>query len=199
MAATFCSTCGGPLRSGAAFCPKCGATVVASTVVTAPSTVTPSTPKSAAPEPTPLKPSHRTRNLIVVILAVLVILAAGLSVYWYEYQPGGPLNPHIVKVTQVVWTEDGAAWTTGGGFSLHAGKQTTVSASEYCAPGEFIGPYAVTCSLASVYILTAGFGLVSTNAPFSWSSGTTGASATVNVTVSLPNSSYTGPLDIDLH
>jgi hypothetical protein len=32
-------------------------------------------------------------------VAVVIILVAGLSVYWYEYQPGGPLNPHLVKVS----------------------------------------------------------------------------------------------------
>ncbi len=152
------------------------------------------------PEPPSSRPSHRIRIFVVAVVVIVIILAAGLSVYWYEYQPGGLMNPRIVKivnVSEVIWTLNGTAWTTSPGFSLEAGAQVNESVNEYCPP---IVYYIVqrTCMSGEVYILTPGFSLVTTNAPFQWSSYNTGEDAAVTAVVSLPNSSFTGNLTIDL-
>jgi hypothetical protein len=129
--------------------------------------------------------------VLIIVVVVVVVLAA-----YYEYRPGGPQNPYVVKVGQVIWTQNGAALSTTPGFSVHAGKHAMVGVSEPCA--SFFG-YPETCSSGSVYILTPGFGIASTNAPFSWSSGSSGASGTITVYLTTPSSSYTGNLEIDLH
>jgi hypothetical protein len=136
-----------------------------------------------------------------------VVLAGGIvagSVVWYEYQPGGVFNPIVqlqVDVTQVVWTYFGTPEASSAGFNAEAGAPVHVSLALYCANGTgFFGePVAQTCASGSVFIETYGFGLVSTNTPFQWSSGTTGASAPVDLTVSTPSFAYSGNLTIELH
>jgi hypothetical protein len=156
----------------------------------------PSYQQSPAPKP-------KSRSALYIVVAVVVVAALiGLSLTYYEYQPGNPLNPYKVRVTQVIWTQynETTSLGTSPGFTRDAGKVQTVGLGLYCAPGEFIGPYSVNCGSGSVYILTAGFGVVSTNAPFEWPSGTSGSYATVFVNVSLPSgANYDGDLAIDLH
>ncbi len=166
------------------------------------------TPKSAtpvppAPEPANPKPRHRTRNLAIAVVVIVVAIVVGVSIYWYEYRPGGPLNPYHVNVSEVIWTTDGNFYSDSAGFSLIAGKSVPLQIVLYCYPltpypGE---TYTQTCNSGSVYVQTNGFGLISTNAPLSWSSGTSssGTSTTIYVTVSLPANSYSGTLTIDLH
>ena len=85
------------------------------------------TPKSAtpvppAPEPANPKPRHRTRNLAIAVVVIVVAIVVGVSIYWYEYRPGGPLNPYHVNVSEVIWTTDGNFYSDSAGFSLIAGK-----------------------------------------------------------------------------
>jgi hypothetical protein len=182
-----CATCGAPLRADVSFCPKCGTAVG---------------PSQAGTVSAPLhRPRKRiSRRTIGIVVVVILAIVAGLSVYEYEYRPGGPMNPYIVKVNQVIWTIDGGSFSSSPGFSVHAGRHVTVSATEMCEPvSGFFSTSPQTCSSGSVYILTAGFGIASTNAPFTWSSGDSGSPATVTVVVTTPGSSYAGNLFIDLH
>jgi hypothetical protein len=125
---------------------------------------------------------------------VVVAIVAG-SVLWWEYQPGNPLNPYHVDVTQVVWAwqSNDTIIATESGFSTLAGHTQWLSVGLYCATFLF---FAQTCNSGNVAIGTPGFGLLSTNTPFSWSSGSSGAGATVTIHVSLPTKSYSGELDI---
>lgn len=138
------------------------------------------------------------------VVAVVVVAAAisGITVWW-AYQPGGPLNPRVylrVDVLQVVWTRQGYPETISPGFNVQAGAPESVSLSLYCANGTGVhGPVPKECALGSAFIDTPGFGLVSTNAPFEWSSGTTGADATVTVNFLTPSDDYSGNLTIELH
>jgi hypothetical protein len=137
--------------------------------------------------------SRRTATIVVIVVTALIV---GPSIYWYEYMPGGAQNPFNVNVGEVIWTLNGAALATTAGFSVHAGKSVTISVPEYCGSG-FFGPN--TCSSGSVYVLTAGFGVGSTNTPFTWSSGSNGASSTVLVVLTTPNQEFNGNVYIDLH
>lgn len=153
-------------------------------------------PESVAP-PVPGK-SHMTLYAVIGVLAAVAV--AGASVTYYEYLPGNLLNPYVVYVTQVVWTQFGASVATSPGFQAHAGKTRTVTLQEYCPPlSGFLGNTPQTCSSGTPFIQTPGFGEASTNAPFDWSSGDTGASATVVVTIVTPHIAYSGNLTIDVH
>jgi hypothetical protein len=188
MPDSTCPNCGSSLRADSAFCPKCGKP--ASSVA----------PAAAAAPTAPLRRSRR--NLWAAIAVVIVVVAAAIAVLAYEYEPGKLLNPYRVKVAQVVWTQDNGSvsLTTTPGFSVLAGKNAQLYVTLFCAPGSFFGPYSVNCSSGSVYILTPGFGVVATNAPFEWASGTSGVSETVGIIVSTPTgANFNGDLAIDLH
>lgn len=140
-------------------------------------------------------------RVFFALLAVALVVVIATAVYAYQARPGGPLNPYIVTVPQVVWTLNGAPLSSGPGFSIHAGKSIEVSTNAWCAPsqGFFGGTYARTCQSGSVYLLTTGFGVQSTNAPTSWSSGYGGANVVIRVTVVVPSQPFSGNLAIDLH
>ncbi|MCI4347435.1 MAG: hypothetical protein L3J97_02305 [Thermoplasmata archaeon] len=161
------------------------------------------TPQPAYQQPPYEQPHQKNRMALYVGVAVLAVAAVtGLSVLAYEYQPGNVLNPYTIKVGQVIWTQNhGAALGTSTGFARHAGVDQTVGLDMFCEPGsDVFGPYSVTCDSGSVYVLTAGFGVVSTNAPFSWDSGLSGADATITVVLATPTGmSFNGNLAIDLH
>jgi zinc ribbon protein len=77
MAGKYCSSCGGPLRPGAAFCPKCGASVVGSTVAGESKSVAQSTPPVAPPQPV----GHVGRNvgIVIVIIIIIILIVAVLA------------------------------------------------------------------------------------------------------------------------
>lgn len=178
----FCTKCGTELDSRALFCPKCGHQV--------------------APDPTTGTTSGTNvvrksgRRLATVVVVVVIVAVVALSAYVYLTLPGGILNPARVRVNQVIWTSNGASLGTSPGFSVKVGSKPVAAILLSCSPG-FFGPD--TCASGSVYVLTGGFGVASTNAPFTWSSGGGGATAEVRVTLTIPASAYSGNLDIDLH
>jgi hypothetical protein len=138
---------------------------------------------------------------VVIVLAVIVLV----SVLDYEYSPGGPENPFLVKVSQVVWTIGHSPFSSAPGFDKHAGKSAQTGVGLTCYPtlqnGFFSSYYvAQTCTSGSVFVETPGFSLEATNAPFTWSSGTSsgGTSQQVTVTVGVPSHSYTGNLTLEL-
>ena len=109
-----------------------------------------------------------------------------------------------MNVLQVFWTNGGhptGYYGVSAGFQVEAGAPEAVSLSLYCTNGTgfFGNPVAENWSVSRTVIDTAGFGLVATDAPLTWSSGTSGASAAVQVTVSTPSYAYTGNLTIELH
>ncbi len=132
----------------------------------------------------------------MAIAAVVVVVVVALSLYFYEAEPGNLLNPYKIRVSQVIWTQNGNSLGSSPGFSVKAGSTPTVSYTLTCYPG-FFGPN--TCSSGSVYIETVGFGVGSTNAPFTWYSGSSRATATVTVKLITPTTAYSGTLIIDLH
>jgi zinc-ribbon domain len=181
-AAGFCSKCGNPVKGDTVYCPKCGSQIGAAAA-----------PPSAS---TPILPRKSRKRLWVAIGVVIVVAVVALSGYAYEVEPGNALNPYKVRVSQVIWTQNGYSLGSTAGFSVKAGSSPSVSFTLNC-PSGFFGPQ--TCSSGSVYVLTAGFGVASTNAPFTWSSGDSGATAAVTVKLTTPTSAYSGDLEIDLH
>lgn len=129
------------------------------------------------------------------MIAVLVVGALLLSIDYYETRPGGPLNPIRSRVTQVVWTLNNQPFSSSPGFSIHAGWITVVSTNEYCPAGFYVPQ---TCYSGSVYVVTPGFGLAGTNAPFQWSSGDSGAYAAIIVEIKAPPYGFTGNLTINI-
>ena len=160
------------------------------------------TPPETISTAPPTTPARRSRRWLYVVIGVVIAAVLVGSIVWYEYSPGGPLNPYHVKVTEVIWQVDGQPYASEPGFGHLAGKSASLQVVLYCYPSQGVfGEYdSVECGSGSVYILTPGFGLVSTNAPFAWWSGTDpdGTTATVSVTVSLPQGSYNGNLTINL-
>lgn len=184
----FCPKCGSPRRADAAFCPKCGSWIMLATGALGPSST------STTPTPAPRRSiSRRALTIIALVVAILVIVP---SVYWYEYRPGGPQNPYIVHVSEVIWTQNGAAMSTSPGFMRHAGTNIQLSVELSCY--SYFG-YPSTCQTGSVYIQNPDFGIVNTNTPTSWSSGSSSANFSVLVLVSVPPHAYSGTLQIDLH
>ena len=192
---TACPSCGTPYRKGTLFCPQCGHAVRSGDGTENPAPEKPGA--NGKPRSYPLPPRSGWRRKGLALGIALIVLAVGASVYFYEYAPGGPLNPYLTRVAEVLWTQGGAPLTTSPGFTVHAGKLATVSVQLFCAGGGFFGP--TTCDSGSVYLLTPGFGLRGTNAPFTWSGGSGGATATVTVVLVTPPSSFSGNLAIDLH
>jgi len=138
-------------------------------------------------------------------VAVVVAIAGGANVagivIWWAYEPGNPLNPYAyprVDVLQVNWTQFGIPVGSSAGFNVVAGAPERVSISLYCpnGTGSLGKPIVQNCPSGSVLLVTIGFGLSSTNAPFQWSSGVSGANATVTATVQTPAYAYTGDLSI---
>jgi hypothetical protein len=186
MSTATCKNCGNVLRADAVFCPRCGVPIQDG-------------PDSAvrATLVRPARPPRRVpKKLIAGLVAIVVVAVVVVAVYQYEYRPGGPQNPYLVKVSQVIWTKNGNALSTGPGFTKRAGTNIEIGTTLSCS--SFLG-FPSTCSTGSVYILTPGFGVVSSNAPASWSSGPSGATFSVQVDISVPDSSYSGTLAIDLH
>ncbi len=185
--AGYCPKCGVPLKEDAAFCPKCGSQIGSSATPTNASSVI---------------PARKSRKKLWVAIGVVIVIAIiALSAYAYENEAGHVLNPYRVRVSQVIWTSNGYSLGTSTGFSVKAGATPTVSITLYCYEGTYGGN---TCSSGSVYVLTAGFGVASTNAPFTWSGGGNingygKATAVVTVQLTTPTSAFSGDLAIDLH
>jgi hypothetical protein len=137
--------------------------------------------------------------LYVIFSVAIIAVVVGL-VLFYEYQPGGPLNPRPtpvkVEIYEVVWEQYNNSLGTQPGFSTIVGWTVNVSWSLTCQ--SFFG-FNESCSTGSVHIVTPGFGLVSTNAPHTWYSGSTSADFVVRVGVLMPTTNYTGDLTIDLY
>lgn len=151
-------------------------------------------PSTPLPPPPTLRSKSRRRFYLALTAAIAIVIA--LTVLVLEFEPGGPQNPYKVRVTEVNWLEDGSLSSSSPGFTKDAGKSDTVTLSLYCSPGLF--DESITCQSGSVFIQTSGFGLQSTNAPYTWTSGSGGAYSTLSVTVSLPSTSYTGNLTINI-
>ena len=181
--AAFCTKCGNPTRDDSTYCTKCGAQIGANG---SSSSITSQRPASG----------KRRRRVWYLIGIVLVVGIIALSVYFYEDQPGNALNPYKVRVSEVIWTTNGNSLGSTPGFTVKAGSPHTVSITLSCSPSIF-GPN--TCYSGSVYIVTNGFGLLNTNAPLTWSSGSNGSTATVFVELTTPSYAYSGNLNIDLH
>ncbi len=135
---------------------------------------------------------------VVFSVAIAGVVIGGLL--WYAYEPGGPLNPAappvIVTVHEVIWEQGNSSLGSAAGFTAATGW--TVPLSWWLTCDAFFG-YNESCKTGSVYILTAGFGLASTNAPATWYSGTSSAGFQVTVSVLTPSTNYTGDLVIDLY
>jgi hypothetical protein len=134
---------------------------------------------------------------VVAVIAVVIVAIIAVSVLAYEYEPGQALNPYKVHVTEVIWTQSGSPLSTEGGFAVKAGQIAHVTVTLSCSAG-FFG-YPETCSSGSVYVETPRFGLASSNAPFTWSSGSSGSTMAVVATITTPSTGYTGNLTLDLH
>lgn len=198
----FCPFCGATNPADYSYCGKCHKALPSAVAVgsTAAGPTTATTPAQSEP-PSPTTPGDRRSRrrtvwtlIGVIVLAAIIIAAA--SILWYEYQPGNALNPYKVHVLEVVWTQSGSAYQTESGFTVKAGEFAHVSVPLTCTS---VFGFSQTCESGSVYVETPGFGLSSSNAPFSWSSGSTSTTTAVNAVITTPSSSYTGNLTIDLH
>src|ERR1700688_3220242 len=101
MAVRPCTNCGAALGDESESCSACG--------TAAPSGGEPSQASAREPAPESRPKPRVTRNLLVAIIVVAVGAAVALSVYEYEYHPGGAGTSYTVNVTQVRWTQNGAA------------------------------------------------------------------------------------------
>jgi hypothetical protein len=145
-------------------------------------------------------PLSRWVHVAVVIAVSGGAYVAGIATWW-AYEPGNPLNPYVyqrVDVLQVNWTQFGIPVGSSAGFNVVAGAPESVSISLYCpnGTGSLGEPIVQNCPTGSVLLDTNGFGLASTNAPLQWSSGLSGANATITATVQTPAYAYTGNLSI---
>jgi hypothetical protein len=152
--------------------------------------------------PPPPKRSHAGAITAVVIVVILVVVLAGLYAAGYltpssSSSPGGGSPPAAtVDVTAVNFAFSGASncWksSTGSGGILSGGQQWTETDTLSYTAG-FLQPSSCTVQTASV--ATPGFSLVNANVPLVVDSG---GSLTLSVTLTVPTTSYTGPLTIDL-
>lgn len=153
------------------------------------------TPSELPTQPPATGPARKSRRWLFVVIGVVIAVIVAGSVLAYEYEPGNALNPYHVYVTQVVWAwqSNDTLIATSAGFDHLAGQTVWLGVALWCS--SFLG-FSETCSSGNVAIATPGFGLISTNTPFSWSSGSSGASAAITIHVRLPSGSYSGELDI---
>lgn len=144
----------------------------------------------AGPDPDAPKTSQ------AVVLIVIVLISAGLigaTIIWFAFEPGHWLNPNRANVSELIWTENGTVLKTYTGFNVVSGTSLGTSFTLVCSP---VGGHSQTCNSGTVTIVTSGFRLISTNAPFTWSSGSVGTSASIIVNFQTPSSAYSGNLTI---
>jgi len=104
----------------------------------------PSSTPQAAP---PVARRRVSRRTFGVLLVVVMVVVAGLSVFWYEYRPGGPLNPYTGKVgeTPVPITVGSALYTENlsgyfgavGEFGTAVPSPTLTTLTDYTAINVF--------------------------------------------------------------
>ncbi len=120
-------------------------------------------------------------HIEIIVLAGLLILVGVLAVN--ALRPA----PVIVNVTSVTWSSFGETLSSGPGWRTTVGSQDTLVLQ---LTNGFFG----TVTFTSASLNESGFRLISSNLP-SIPAGTTG---NLTVTVAVPSTSYTGPLEIIL-
>jgi len=191
--ALTCPSCGAPISADAQFCTYCG------TAVTAASAPLPTSPTSAEGVP-PLLPSQpygtsggappprrRSRALVVVVIVIVVVLVASVAAYEFLV-PAAP----AIQVGEIdIWAPDnvcgldsnpifyyGYNASTGSGVSIDLGVPNYNSTS---------------CVVAHVATNTSGFTLSAIQVPLMIVGNGT---ASMNMTVTSPGSSFTGDLNL---
>lgn len=124
--------------------------------------------------------SRTTFHIEVILLAGLLVFVGVLATY--ALQPA----PVRVDITSVTWSAGGTQLSTGPGWDTVAGSQATLklTVTNFDGPMDF-----TTATLGE-----SGFRVIGTSLPMI----AEGATANLTVTVAVPNSAYTGPLNIEL-
>jgi hypothetical protein len=131
--------------------------------------------------------------VVVVIIVAATFLAARPSNSSNDNSPGNGAVTVPVTVVNIAFTGSTSCWSsaTGGGGTLSGGQHYTVTDTLFYNASLF-GPG--SCSVNTVSVATAGFTLVSDNAPVTVPSH---GSRTLSITVAVPTTTYTGVLTID--
>ncbi len=87
MEATYCPSCGNPLRPAAAYCSKCGAVIAAARTAQAPRPV-------------------RSRRVLAGVVVLVVVVAAVLGYLFFVFLPS--LN--VVKTGDGIWIVSGGVY-----------------------------------------------------------------------------------------
>lgn len=124
--------------------------------------------------------SKATFRIEIIALAVILVLVGVLAAVALRPPPAR------VDVTSVTWSSSGQELSTGRGWNTTAGSQATLVLSIT----NFGGPIDFTSATLNESV----FRVVSTSLPVI----APGATGNLTVTVAVPTTSYTGPLDIVL-
>jgi hypothetical protein len=144
----------------------------------------------------PRRRRRRSALLLPAVVAVGIIVAAIVLASWAFTGGASSASPMNVKITAVQWQFSGPpnCWSNLLDTGRSAGDHENVEVQQALSYRS-IGMGPRSCTAASVTVATAGFTLVTDNAPLTIDSGT---SATLTVTVETPSSDYTGPLTLDV-
>lgn len=145
------------------------------------------------------KGGHGAAIAVVVVVVVIVLVLALLyaaGTFNTSSTGGGGGGGTTVDITAVNFAFSGASncWTSAtgsGGVVAGGGQWTETDTLSYTAG--FLQPS--SCTVQSVSVATPGFSLVTANVPLVVDSG---GSQTLSVTVTVPNTAYTGALSINV-
>ncbi len=200
VASQFCMGCGAPLPAGAQFCAYCGRSVPASGGGSGGTPLAASAPigPPAAPPPIPApasaappRPRRRGLRIVLIILLIVVVVIAALAIYGYYttvdvttlniYAPDDVcgLNVYLISYS---------------GFNASTGSSVPLS---LLVPNN----NTTSCTLHGVTTNSSGFGVedVQLPGPIAGYTGGVQSNGTLNLTLTLPGSHYSGIVNLIFH
>jgi hypothetical protein len=181
MAGSSCTKCGASVSSGSLFCARCGAF-------------------NAPPKIPSVRRRRPGATIVILVVAGILVLAVAL---WYvpgafkKQSSGGGATVDITSVNFIVVSGVTTCWGSvilAEGGQARAGGQWTVNEPL----GYYSSDFPHSCSVQSVSVATPGFSFVTANVPLYVETPPGFPEDTLSVTVSVPTTSYTGMLALNL-
>jgi hypothetical protein len=147
--------------------------------------------------PSPPRTSHTGAIVAVAVVVVILVVIVALyvaGVFTSGTLPGSSPPPVTVDITDVNWVLSGASCSGDASQSTSAGETVnggaTITASEDLVNTALFG----SCTFSTPAV-TAGFTIVSSNAPVTVDAG---GSQSLDMQIMVPSTSYTGVLTVTL-
>jgi zinc-ribbon domain len=199
MSAQYCSHCGAPLPAGAQFCTFCG-TAVTGAPGGGVAPPMPPPPPMAGPLPSgwnipSAPPPRRSRTRVILVIFVVIILIGAVAIVALAFLPSSSTGVDIQGFN--IWAPDNACGLNANpiGFSGFNDTPGDVDQLQLSMPNY----NSTTCTLVGMVTNTTGFTLSDLGLPLTipGSPNTSNpVSENLNLTVTMPNSSFNGIVNL---